>query len=694
MTSWAGPAVVTDRPGTLEPFDPNGYRKSVLAAVDRRGGPDTSDAFELYDIPVHAAVAGTLDDAAVLARIDEVWGFWQRQRDHPKYRVLVAELVASHEARSADLRDPGQRRIAAVAARAVREQRDAARYQLLDAAIARLVDRHGGVPADKVEGLHDVGALAGLDRAEVTARLNRHRLLPATAAPAPDAAAVGPERRRQIRALLDEFGRLTGGTPPPTLLALLGLGAEAGPEEVAERAAGWRARARELPPDRLRVVVDELLVHVADLLEAGPRAIAGYLTAVGADVAEMLRPQVRAAVLVEDKLVAEDHAHLVDTGVGAGLDRAAAAALVARLAAELGAEVEPVPGAAAPPRRDPAPSPRGPDLREVRRALREGRPRAAAALLGDVRGLDGAPGTQARALAAEIETVIADAARTWLVLDTARAARRWVEAATLADRLERTASDVPAPDGRTAADAAAEAGGHVVAADRAFARVPAGPPGDRVRALRAVLEGCADHVGALAGLSEGASPVAPTWVSAARDAAGAVLVLWEPTVAAGVTHKVERLTPDGSWRVVGRTTDAAIEDGGAPPGVEAPVYRVTSLIDGRTSASTRSDEAPEPVAAQRVSPSGSGPSGPGPSVVRAERGPGGVVHVSWAGEPTARYRVRRRRPDGGWSVVGRVAGTSIDDGNVPLGNLPVYEVVLVDDGASPGDVAPRACSDG
>ncbi|GEL21849.1 hypothetical protein PSU4_08030 [Pseudonocardia sulfidoxydans NBRC 16205] len=673
---------------TLEPFDPNGYRKRVLAAVDRRGGPDTSDAFELYDIPVDAAAAGTLDDAAVVARIDEVWGFWQRQRDHPKYRLLVAELVAGHDARSADLRDPGRRRVAAVAARAVREQRDAARYQLLDAAIARLVDRHGGVPADKVEGLHDVGALAGLDRAEVSARLNRHRLLPAAAAPAPDAAVVGPERRRQVRALLDEFGRLTGATPPPTLLALLGLDTGAGPEEVGERAAGWRTRARELPPDRLRVVVDELLVHVADLLEAGPRAIAGYLAAVEADAADALRPQVRAAVLVEDRLVAEDHAHLVDTGVEAGLDRAAAAALVARLAAELGAQVEPVPGAAAPPRRDPAPALTGPDLREVRRALREGRPRAAAAVLGDVRGLDGAPGTQARALAAQIETVVAEAARTWVVLDSARAAHRWVEAAALADRLRRTASDVPGPDGRTVADAVAEADGHVAAADRAFARVPSGPPTERVRALRQVLAACADHAAAFEALSRGAPPAAPVWVSAARDAAGAVLVLWEPPAEAGVTHKVERLTPEGAWRVVGRTADATIEDGGAPPGVEAPVYRVTSLVDGRASEPVRSDDAPRAAAGEP------GPGGPEPSRVRAERGPGGVVHVSWAGGPAARYRVRRRRPDGGWSVVGRVAGTTIDDGNVPPGNLPVYEVVLVDDGASPGDVAPRACSDG
>ncbi|ODU05561.1 MAG: hypothetical protein ABS81_07315 [Pseudonocardia sp. SCN 72-86] len=677
---------MTDRPTPLEPFDPNGYRKRVLAAVDRRGGPDTSDAFELYDIPVDAAAAGTLDDAAVVARVEEVWGFWQRQRDHPKYRVLVAELVATHDARSADLRDPGQRRVAALQARTMREQRDAARYQLLDAAIGRLVDRHGGVPADKVEGLHDVGALAGLDRAEVTARLNRHRLLPATAAPAPDAPAVGPERRRQIRALLDEFGRLTGGgSPPPTLLALLGLGAEAGPEEVSERAAGWRARARELPPDRLRVVVDELLVHVADLLEAGPRAIAGYLAAVQADAADTLWPQVRAAVLVEDRLVAEDHAHLVEAAVEAGLDRASAATLVARLAAELGAEVEPLPGAAPPRRPDPAPPRTGPDLREVRRTLRDGRPRAAAALLGDVRDLDGAPGTQARALSAEIETVLAEAARTWLVIDSARAANRWVEAASLADRLRHTASDVPAADGRTVADAVAEADGRVAAADRDFARVPAGPPVERLRALRQVLESCVDHAAAFAALSDGASPPCPAWVSAARDARGAVLVLWEPTAEAGVTHKVERLTPDGAWRAVGRTTDAAIEDGGAPPGVEAPVYRVTALRDGLTSEPVRSDDVPPTVAGQ---------GGPEPSQVRVERVAGGGVHVSWAGDPAARYRVRRRRADGGWSVLGRVQGTSIDDGNVPLGNLPVYEVVLLVDGASPGDVAPRACSDG
>src|SRR5205823_13703832 len=129
------------------------------------------------------------------------------------------------------------------------------------------VQRHRGIPADKVEGLYEVGELAGLTRAEVDLRLRRHRILPATAPTGQ--AVIGAERRRQLRALLDEFGRLTGVPAPPTLLALLGLGPDATAEQVRTTAGAWRSRARELPPERLRAVVDELLVHVAELIEPG-----------------------------------------------------------------------------------------------------------------------------------------------------------------------------------------------------------------------------------------------------------------------------------------------------------------------------------------------------------------------------------------------------------------------------------------
>nr|MBA3908230.1 Ig-like domain repeat protein [Pseudonocardiales bacterium] len=88
---------------SLPPFDPNDYRKRVLAAVESRGGPAASDPFELYDLPVEAKAVAELDDATVAARVAQVWAFWQRQRDHPRYRALVAVLVETHAERSAEL---------------------------------------------------------------------------------------------------------------------------------------------------------------------------------------------------------------------------------------------------------------------------------------------------------------------------------------------------------------------------------------------------------------------------------------------------------------------------------------------------------------------------------------------------------------------------------------------------------------
>ncbi|WP_344253492.1 hypothetical protein, partial [Pseudonocardia hydrocarbonoxydans] len=446
-------------------FDPGDYRRRVLAEVLKRGGPETSDPFELYDLPLD----GDLDDAAVAARVADVWGAWQRQRDHPKYRVLVAELVAGHDTRSAELLDAGRRRSAVARVRAEREQRDSGRYALLDAAVSRLVDRHRGVPADKVEGLHEVGALAGLTRDEVTARLRRHRLLAA----APAATGVPPERRRQVRALLDEFGRLTDAPAPPTLLVLLGLDPAASEQQVRASAAAWRSRARELPPARLRAVVDELLVHVAELVEPGA---AGYLDAVALDVAEHLRPRVRAAVLVEDRLVAEDHAHLLEEARALGLDDARARRVLAAVAAELGAPVEstaPAPDPA-PPRRDD----RGWEapLRAARAALRAARPTEAHRLVGQAQRLAGPEGaTPVRAVADEITAVLDEAALRWRAAIAAVAARRSTEALEHLEHLERTAADVPGPDGAVVDALRAAADGEVASADAAVAAALAGP---------------------------------------------------------------------------------------------------------------------------------------------------------------------------------------------------------------------------
>jgi hypothetical protein len=675
---------VTAEPASgLPAFDANDYRKRVLAAVEKRGGPDASDPFELYDLPVGRAADGDLDDDAVAERVAEVWGAWQRQRDHPKYRVLVALLVAEHAGRSAELLDAGRRRLAAVRVRVQREQRDSARYELLDAAISRLVQRHRGVPADKVEGLYEVGLLAGLTRAEVTARLRRHRRIDRPAPVAPAAPGVGPERRRQVRALLDEFGRLTDVSAPPTLLALLDLGPGATDEQVRARAGAWRARARELPPERLRAVIDELLVHVAELVEPGRAAVGTYLDAVALDVAEHLRPRVRAAVLVEDRLVAEDHAHLLGEAVALGLDRTRATAVIAGLAAELQARIETGGPAPAPPRApDRRPGWEEP-LKGARTALRAGRPAEAQRLARDAERLAGADGaTPVRAVADEIEAVLADAALRWRAATSACDARRWTEALEHLEHLHRTAADVPGPGGAGPEPLLGHARAEVDRADRGVAAAVAGPETGRVAALLAVLAACPGHPGAAAALAQ--VPVAaPAWVSAARDARGDVLVLWAASATPEVTYRVSRRRPDGSWQVLGRVGATSVDDGSAPAGVEVPVYAVSALQAGRSSAETRSDgpgadARPAPPAARPAAASASAAGGAAPAVprdVHATRVAGGSVEVTWSAVPgDVEYRVRCRSEDGRWRVVGRTRATSIEDGGGPPGSVRVYAV--------------------
>ncbi|MBW0116307.1 hypothetical protein [Pseudonocardia abyssalis] len=659
----------------MSEFAPGDYRKRVLAVVLKRGGPETSDPFELYDLPLDDDPG----DAAVAARVADVWGAWQRMRDHPKYRVLVAELVAGHDARSAEVLDGGRRRTAAARVRAQREQRDAGRYALLDAAIARLVDRHRGVPADKVEGLHEVGALAGLARDEVTARLRRHRVVGS----GPAAPGIAPERRRQVRALLDEFGRLTDAPAPPTLLGLLGLDPSASERQVRAGAAAWRSRARELPPTRLRTVVDELLVHVAELVEPGSAAVAGYLDAVAVDVAEHLRPRVRAAVLVEDRLVAEDHEHLLDEARALGLDDVRARRVLADVAAELGAPIEQSGPPPPPPDR-----PRGREweapLKAARAALRGGRPTEARRLVGDaqrVAGTDGA--TPVRAVADEITAVLDEAARRWQAAVAAVAARRSTEALEHLEHLGRTAADVPGPGGADLDRLLSAARRDVARADAAVAAAVGGPPADRAAALLAVLDTCPGHPGAQAALA--AVPVAPpAWVRAARDGRGDVLVVWEPSPTPQVRYKVSRRRPDGTWQVVGRVTDTSVLDGGAPPAVEAPVYAVEAVQAGRSSAAVRSDEQTPPSTPPAPAPA-AGP--PAPTRVRAERLASGSVLVRWDGPAGAEFRVRCALPDGRWRVVGRTREHRIEDGGAPDGPVPGYTVSAAVDGGRSAETA-------
>lgn len=673
------------------PFDGNDYRKRVLAAVHRRGGPETADLFELYDLPLDGVGGWREDDVA--AQLDEVWGFWQRQRDHPKYGTLVAQLVAAHEQNRADLLDRRAREAMAQQIRAHREARDAARFQLLDEAVARLVQRHGGIPRDKVEGLVEVGGLGGLSAEEVHTRLRRHRVV-GTAAASPPRPPVAPlvteHRRQQVRDLLDEFGRLQEQPAPPTLLALLGLDPGADDAEVAYRAEAWRARCRELPPLRIRAVADELMVHVADLLEAGPIVRDAYLDAVVEDVRERLRPRVRAAVLVEDRLVADDHEHLYGEALALGLDPGRAAELISSIAAELGVVAEPMRDAGRTP---PAaagghPSASSRDrswegvLRAVRAALRRGHLLEARRLVGQAASsTDPASATPVRAVADEVEQAVREAELRWRAATTALAARRFAEAAGHLEELCRTAVDLPGPTGRPAAAELDRARREVADADAAVAA--ASDAADPQGALLAVLERWPAHPAAVEALA--ARPLdPPSQVTAVRDASGAVAVTWRPSAAAGVTYRVSRLEPDGGERVVGRTASTRIEDGGAPAGPDLPVYVVVALQAGRASAQARTGAAPPPPASvpppsaplPSAPPPYAAPPGqvPAPSSVVAARTAAGSVLVRWSGAEGLEFKVSRRAADGRWQVVGRTRALEIEDGGAPAGDVPSYSV--------------------
>lgn len=586
----------------MQPFDPNDYRKRVLAAVERRGGIEHSDAFELYDIPLELAESVT--DADVAARVTEVWGFWQRQRDHPKYRVFVGLLVDNHERLSCLLLDASARRAEALRIRREREERDAERFEMLDAAVARLVDRHGGVPASKVAGLEEIGTMGGLSPAEVAGRLRRHRIIEDVANDRAAPTLVTDQRRAEIRRLLAEWAKLVDGPPAPTLLALIGLDpSRAGhTEEVRLRADALRARARELPPGRMRVVLDELLVHVGDLLEPGAEVAEEYVVSVVSDVAERLRPKVRAAVLIEDELAGEDYGFLLEEAIELGLDPSGAAMVLEELARELGARVRA--GSPLPPTPPgPAPTPAGgpaparhewmEPLKAARAALRAGRPQQAARHIADARMLDTHRDgtTQIRSVADDVERVLAEAAAWWRAATTARAANRYVEVLGLVERLRRNALDVPPPTGYDVGlDAlGAEAHAAVSEADRLVDAAAAVSPVERARLLSQALARCADHEAATRQLA--ATPVpTPTGVAARRLPNGSILVTWSSPTTERADYRVTRLQPDGTWRVVGRTHNTEIEDGGAPAG-EIPVYAVATAIGGRYSEPGRSDAA-------------------------------------------------------------------------------------------------------
>lgn len=652
----------------MHAFDPNDYRKRVLAAVERRGGIDHSDAFELYDIPLDEAPR--LGDDEVRARIEEVWGFWQKQRDHPKYRVLAGLLVDEHAQLSAPLLDAGMRRIEAERVKHLRARRDSERYEMLDSAIERLVQRHGAIPPGKIPGLEDIGKLSGLDPAEVQARLRRHRILDEAAAPDSAPAGVSVQRRQQIRKLLAEYDRLLPGDPVPTLLALLGLDFTKARQtsEIRLRAEALRARTRELPPGRVRVVLDELLVHVSDLLEPGGSAMDAYLQAIIDDVTDLLRPKVRAAVLVEDRLVEGDHDYLIGEAIAAGLDRPAAERVILALADELGTTVD---GAQPPP-------------------ISYTRTRPSSGTTSQATGA-GANPVAGRAEAGTGSAESADTAQSRTGAGNSGAntgsSRTSSGAAYAGSGADEGRGGTDSPDHGAASGYRRTSGG---------AQAPVRPWEEPLKAARAALR--AGHPRAAA------SNVAQAQRSVGDDSLGATSV--RP-----IAELVERVLAEAlvRWRgarvgCAGRRYVEALDhleylqraaadvpnpESGGPSLEELTAQARTALAEADrlfaaapaapVAARMRALRAIFDICADHADTTAALSMLPvdAPGQVTANRKPDGTVVIAWSPSTTeqSEYRVTRLQPDGSWRVVGRTRGTALEDGAAMAGPVPVYGVV-------------------
>jgi len=86
----------------------------------------------------------------------------------------------------------------------------------------------------------------------------------------------------------------------------------------------------------------------------------------------------------------------------------------------------------------------------------------------------------------------------------------------------------------------------------------------------------------------------PLEVRAARgENDPSVTITWTPGGPEEFEYKISRRTPDGRWRVVGRTTHTAIVDGAVPPGAPIPEYEIVARLGDRFS---------EPVVSTAVEP--------------------------------------------------------------------------------------------
>src|SRR4051812_7607291 len=129
-------------------FDPNEYRKTVMARLHADFSPADPETGDIYFV---CALDPAADTPTALKRLDDVVAAWQRDRNHPKYKGITAELVKRRPAYAAILGDPGRQAAARDRIEGNRSASHTAALTKLDGYAAPLVKRHGGIPRSKVD---------------------------------------------------------------------------------------------------------------------------------------------------------------------------------------------------------------------------------------------------------------------------------------------------------------------------------------------------------------------------------------------------------------------------------------------------------------------------------------------------------------------------------------------------------------
>lgn len=314
-------------------LDTNAYRKNVLARLLVEPGladPQTGDPFLV------CAVDPDADDATAAKQLDNVIAFWNKERNHPRYRGLAAQLVGRRAEYESILLNGNARKAAAERVRNARESAQADGLAVLDELANRLTRGQGGIPQSKLDTLRRIAEHHDVDGATFTSWTGRHQVVDDT-----DAQPWDDAVRKQVRRSLDELATLEHHRPGfPTLYSLLNLensASIAAIRQAADELSQINAGARR---DRRKTLLGDLLATIKTrlLTDDGPTR---YAASLRADARDLIRPEVEMLAVVTGEISAEDHQTLLSALVGNdwGLSLTDAREIIRQVAAQAGAAI-------------------------------------------------------------------------------------------------------------------------------------------------------------------------------------------------------------------------------------------------------------------------------------------------------------------------------------------------------------------